>query len=133
MDQRRYYFIICHFLTLQERPLATDETGEDYDQCQTLRKHLENITKHMKADEERIKAINEKAKLIKGFKSDLVEELAIHLRLLNSRWENVKGLATSRRLMLDRFARVLLIRKNTDEVKMRINEKVCNLNHLPFW
>ena len=81
----------------------------------------------MKADEERINSINEKAKSLSRIKSEFAEELVLHLRMLNSRWDNLKLLAFSRKTILDKSVKVLLFRKNTDEIALRINEKVSCL------
>ena len=78
----------------------------------------------MKADEERINSINRKAKFLSAIDSEAADELAMHLRMLNSRWENLKDLASSRRNVLDKAVKLHLFRKNTEETSLRIKEKV---------
>eukprot|EP00795_Rhopilema_esculentum_P013545 gene13545-4433_t len=114
----------------KERNLATDETGDDYDKCQILQRQLENTTKDMKADEGRMHSINEKAKALAKCKpSELCEEISMHFRMLNSRWENLRQLAASRKNMLDKAARFLLFKKNAEEVEVRMNEKISKLTN----
>ena len=79
---------------------------------------------HMKADQERITSINKKAKFLSGINSEFSDEILMHLRMLSSRWENLKELASSRRKILDSAVKLHLFRKNTDETALRIKEKV---------
>ena len=80
----------------------------------------------MKADEGRMHSINEKAKALAKCKpSELCEEISMHFRMLNSRWENLRQLAASRKNMLDKAARFLLFKRNAEEVEVRMNEKVA--------
>ena len=86
----------------------------------------------MKADQERINSINEKAKFLKGINSELADELVMHLRMLNSRWENLKELASSRKNILDKAAKLHLFRKTIDETALRIKEKVSNFTFIVY-
>lgn len=113
---------------MKERLLATDETGDDYESCELLRKNLANTTNHMKADEDRMGAINDKAKLLHGIRSELADDVTLHLRMLNSRWENLKGLASSRKSILDKSAKIHFFGRRTEEVTVRMKEKVPRLN-----
>eukprot|EP00794_Sanderia_malayensis_P017767 gene17767-19542_t len=113
----------------KERSLATDDVGEDFDECQLLRKKLERTTKDMAADAERIELVNIAAKELLTDRSGVADDVSVHVRLLDSRWENLQELANARRCTLDGALRLHQFRKDTDEISQRIREKITMLDN----
>ncbi len=78
----------------------------------------------MAADTERIKLINTTAKELLKDRSEITDEISVHVRLLNSRWENVQDLAKARRIVLDNALRIHQFQKDAEDIASRMQEKV---------
>ena len=78
----------------------------------------------MRADNERIQNINSKAKATLANRSDFADEISMHLHMLNSRWENVQELSSSRRIILEKASKFHEFKKDAAEIQSRMNEKV---------
>eukprot|EP00112_Aurelia_sp_Birch-Aquarium-sp1_P010664 Seg2271.6 transcript_id=Seg2271.6/GoldUCD/mRNA.D3Y31 product="Spectrin alpha chain non-erythrocytic 1" protein_id=Seg2271.6/GoldUCD/D3Y31 len=117
------------YIMERERLLATDDIGEDFDKCRILRKKVENTITEMRADNERMHNINSKAKPTLANKSDLSDDISMHLRMLNSRWENVQELSSSRKIVLGKASKFHEFKKDAAEIQSRMNEKIILLQN----
>ncbi len=104
--------------------MATDDTGKDFDDCQILRKNLDKTVNAMKADKGRVEIINRLASKILKKRSEATEDVTVHVRLLNQRWDNLQELANARRKDLDKSLKVHQFRKDVADVSSRMQEKV---------
>ena len=104
---------------------ASDDVGEDYEHCEIIKCKIDNICIEMEADAKRISLIKDLAKNLPSKGTDFQEEIMIKLRMLYSRWENLKTLVAARKKNLSMALMCHKFNRDALEIDNDIMERVC--------